>query len=116
MADGFLYAAGIGAMFVAMIHGWLGATKVVGPAQTPHPSSKRILHALMFLSAVYWFVAGLALFLTPSRFEDPVRTGVVYVCAAMLFSGALGNIWGMRGKHFGGYLLLVISALAMAGA
>ena len=115
MQDMFLYTAGVGAMMIAVIHGWLGATKIIADIQTGRRSSKRILQALTFLSAVYWFAAGLALVLTPSQFEGPVRVGVVLTCAAMLLTGALGNIWGMRGTHFGGYLLLAVVVLTLAG-
>ena len=116
MADIFLYISGGLAMCVAIIHGWLGAVKVVGPATTPRPSSKRILHAIMFLSAVYWFVAGAIILAAPHFMSGEVRRWVVYGCAAMLLSGAFGNLWGMRGKHFGGYALLIIAALGFAGA
>ncbi|MEP3889840.1 MAG: hypothetical protein ABJN69_05185 [Hellea sp.] len=116
MADIFLYISGGLAMCVAIVHGWLGATKVVGPAATPHPSSKRILHAIMFLSAIYWFVAGGVIMTAPHVLSGEVRRWAVYACAAMLLLGALGNLWGMRGKHFGGYALLVIAVLGFAGA
>lgn len=116
MADMFLYVSGGLAMCVAIIHGWLGATKVVGPSTTSHPSSKRILHAIMFLSAVYWFVAGAVIASAPHVLTGDVRTWTVYACSAMLMTGALGNLWGMRGRHFGGYALLVIAALGFLGA
>ena len=116
MQDIFLYTAGGLTIAIAIIHGYLGATKVVGPSTAPNPGAKRILHAIMFLSAVYWFVGGVMLIATPLLFERETRTWVVYVIAAMLVSGALGNMWGMRAKHFGGYLLLIVSGLAVAGA
>jgi hypothetical protein len=116
MQDILLYIAGAGGMIVAVVHGLIGARKVVGPTKAPSASAKRILHAIMFLSAVYWFVAGAVLASAPHLFTGEVRKWTVYVCAAMLLSGALGNMWGTRGRHFGGYLLLVISILAFLGA
>lgn len=107
--------AGGGAMAVAIVHVMIGQ-KIITPLDVPRESSKRILHALMFLSGVYWFVAGGVLALTPTFLSGEVRQWTVYACAAMLLSGALGNMWGTRGKHFGGYLLLVISGFALAGA
>lgn len=114
IADLALYLAGALTLLVSLAHGWLGATKIVGPAQAA-PSAKRILHAIMFLSAVYWFAAGLLLLATPSQFTGDVRCWVVIGCVLMLGGGGIGNVWAMRGRHFGGYALLVICAVALLG-
>lgn len=116
MANIFLYVAGTLTIAIAIVHGYIGATKVVGPSTAPTPAAKRILHAIMFLSALYWFIGGAVLVATPFLFEGETRTWVVYVVAAMLVTGALGNMWGTRAKHFGGYFLLIVSGLALAGA
>lgn len=114
IADLAIYLAGALTLLVALAHGWLGATKIVGPAQAA-PSAKRILHAIMFLSAVYWFAAGLLLLATPTQFAGHVRFWVVIGCVLMLGGGGIGNVWAMRGRHFGGYALLAISGLALFG-
>ncbi len=116
MPDIFLYIAGTLAMLVAVVHGYIGGVKVVQPSTAPSAAAKRILHAIMFLSAVYWFIAGAVLVAAPHLFEGETRRWVVYACAAMLGSGALANMWGTRAKHFGGYALLLITGLALAGA
>ncbi len=116
MADYFLYSAGGLTALIAIIHGYLGATAVVGPSTAPSRDAKRILHAIMFLSAVYWFIGGVVLIAAPHLFEGEVRKWVVYTVTAMLLTGAFGNMWGTRGRHFGGYFLLLVSALAFAGA
>ena len=115
MADFFLYGAGGLTVLIAIVHGYLGATDVVGPSTTPSPQAKRILHAIMFLSAVYWFIAGAILMAAPHLFEGEVRKWVVWTAVAMLLTGAFGNMWATRAKHFGGYFLLIVSALAFAG-
>ncbi|MEM7460704.1 MAG: hypothetical protein AAF331_14660 [Pseudomonadota bacterium] len=116
MADISLYLAGGLTMLIAIAHGLIGATKVVGPSTAPSADAKRIMHAIMFLSAVYWFIGGAVLVAAPFLFEGETRTWVIYVVAAMLVTGALGNMWGTRAKHFGGYFLLVVSGLAFMGA
>jgi len=116
VADIFLYTAGGFTVFIAIVHGYLGATAVVGPSNAPSVQAKRILHAIMFLSAIYWLIGGLVLIAAPHLFEGEVRKWVVWTVAAMLLTGALGNIWGTRAKHFGGYFLLVVTGLALAGA
>ena len=116
MPDISLYLAGGLTMAIAIVHGLIGAAKVVGPSTAPTASAKRILHAIMFLSAVYWFVGGAVLAVTPHLFTGETRTWIVYVIAAMLVAGALGNMWATRAKHFGGYFLLLVSGLAWVGA
>lgn len=116
MADILLYVAGGLTLAISVVHGYLGAAKVVGPSQAPNAEAKRILHAIMFLSAVYWFIGGAVLIAAPFLFEGETRRWVVYAVAAMLTSGALGNMWGTRARHFGGYFLLVVTGLAIAGA
>ena len=116
MNDILLYLAGSLTVSIASFHGYLGATKVVSPTTAPSSSAKRILHAIMFLSAVYWFVGGVLLMVAPALFEGEIRKWVVYGVAAMLTTGAFGNMWGTRGKHFGGYFLLLGSGLAVFGA
>jgi hypothetical protein len=116
MADILLYTAGGLTLLIAVAHGYIGATRVVAPSKAPTPEAKRILHAIMFLSAVYWFIGGAVLIAAPHLFEGDVRKWVVYVVAAMLLSGALGNMWGTKGRHFGGYFLLLVTGMAVAGA
>ena len=116
MSNIFLYLAGGFSVFIAIVHGYLGATSVVGPSTAPSVQAKRILHAIMFLSAVYWFIGGLVLIAAPHLFEGETRKWVVFTVAAMLLTGALGNMWGTRAKHFGGYFLLFVTGLAIAGA
>ena len=116
MTNIFLYVAGTFTILISAAHGVLGATQVVGPSTAPSNAAKRILHAIMFLSAVYWCVGGAVLLAAPHLFEGDVRRWVVYIVAAMLLTGALGNMWATRAKHFGGYFLLVVTGLAIAGA
>lgn len=116
MSNILLYTAGTLTILISIIHGYLGGAKVVQPSTAPTPEAKRILHAIMFLSAVYWFVGGVVLIAAPHLFEGDVRRWTVYAIAAMLASGAIGNIWSTRAKHFGGYFLLVVTGLTIAGA
>ena len=116
MADILLYLAGGLTVLIAVAHGYLGATAVVGPSTAPSVQAKRILHAIMFLSAVYWLIGGLTLIAAPHLFEGETRKWVVWTVAAMLLTGALGNMWGTRARHFGGFFLLLVTGLAVAGA
>ncbi|MEM7706423.1 MAG: hypothetical protein AAF358_12760 [Pseudomonadota bacterium] len=75
-----------------------------------------MLQAVMLISAVYWFAAGVLLLLTPSGFLDADRLLVAYAVAFIYVIGSLGNLWATRGRHFGWALLAIAGALAVAGA
>jgi len=107
--------AGSLAIFIAVVHGWLGATKVVSPVNGITPPLKRILHAIFFLSAVYWAAAGLGLILLAGSADDPLRALVGWVALAIFLSGAAANAWATRGRHFGWMLLALTSGLTVAG-
>lgn len=116
MKDLMLFSAGGLGMVIAVVHGYLGETKVVRPVQGTTDSAKRVLQAIMFLSAVYWFIAGLVLAAAPVYFEDGLRAVIAYIVAAVFASGALGNFWATRGTHFGWALLAAACLLAIFGA
>ena len=74
MKDGFLVIAGCLGMGIAILHGYLGETKVVRPIQGSSPSAKRIMQAIFFLSAVYWFAGGVILVVSPFLLEPASGT------------------------------------------
>lgn len=113
--DLFLYAAGTLGAAVSIIHGYLGEHKVIQPIETPTAAGKRILSAVMFLSAVYWGVASLLLLFVPTHVPEAARVAVVLGVAALYASGSFANLWATRGKHFGWVLLAVAALLALAG-
>ncbi|MEM9622157.1 MAG: hypothetical protein AAF993_10940 [Pseudomonadota bacterium] len=116
MNEVMLTTAGVLGMLIALVHGYLGETQVVRHAQAATESGQRVLHAIMFLSAVYWFVGGLVLALAPAYLDAGTTSVVAYTVAAIFAGGALGNLWATRGKHFGWLLLAAATGLAVAGA
>lgn len=116
MQDMMLYGAGGLGVGISIIHGYLGETKVVRTARLPSPQGKRILQALMFLSAVYWFAAGVLLLLAPTLISGSAKPFVIYGAAFLYLSGSIGNLWATRGRHFGWVLLAIAALLALAGA
>ncbi|MGI9410878.1 MAG: hypothetical protein ACR2OV_12445 [Hyphomicrobiaceae bacterium] len=108
--------AGVLGMSIALAHGWLGETKVVCLVQGVSHSHKRVLQAVMFLSAVYWFVGGAVLAASPLYLTASGQRSSAIVVGAMYLTGALGNAWATRGHHFGWMLLLIAVVLALYGA
>ncbi|MGI9422902.1 MAG: hypothetical protein ACR2PA_06890, partial [Hyphomicrobiaceae bacterium] len=116
MSSVSIVIAGCLGMCIAVIHGYLGETKVVRPAQGIPVTSKRVLHAVMFLSAIYWFVGG-ALLATGPLFLTASEQGLAaLIVGTMFLTGAVGNFWATKGRHFGWILLTCALVLAWSGA
>jgi hypothetical protein len=111
MNDALGVAAGGLGMLCAVIHGYLGETKVVRPVKDIPKSSKRVLQAIMFLSAVYWFAAGAAAAAGPFLTAHD-RWLALFIAGAIYSSSAAANFWATRGRHFGWTLLSIAAALA----
>lgn len=116
MSTLFLVTAGTLGLFISVIHGYLGETRVVGALQEAPVSAKRILQAIMFLSAVYWFLGAALLVAAPYLLAPESRVVVGGGVGALFLSGAIGNFWATRGRHFGWMLLAIATLLAWLGA
>ncbi|MEM1277314.1 MAG: hypothetical protein AAGH74_12365 [Pseudomonadota bacterium] len=116
MQDLSLYCAGLLGVMISIIHGYLGEMLVVRPAQTSTIQAKRVLQAIMFLSALYWFAASVILLITPVLLPQEYRAIIVYGVALIFVSGSIGNLWATQGGHFGWVLLAIAASLAIAGA
>ncbi|MEO1731728.1 MAG: hypothetical protein AAFR64_13465 [Pseudomonadota bacterium] len=116
MHNGLLYAAGLLGVVISLIHGYLGEKLVVGPSKAPTLRAKRVMRAIMFLSALYWFAAGALLLATPDFLAPSQRALAVIVAAFLFATGSLSNLWATRGGHIGWALLAFATGLAVAGA
>ncbi len=115
MKDIFLVMAGCLGMVIAILHGYIGEMKVVRPIQGSPASAKRVLHALMFLSAVYWFVGGAILAAGPFYLDANARYVAAMMVGALYLSGAIANLWATRGRHFGWAMLAGTTILIWLG-
>ena len=117
MLEVALQIAGILGAAIAIVHAWLGDSRVVAPFRSGAPDPAfRVMRAIMALSGVYWLALGCALIAAP-YFASEVELRLLALVAAFAYgTGALGNAWAMRGRHFGAYLLLAPTALTIYGA
>ena len=115
MNDFLIIAAGCLGMLIAVVHGYLGASKVIDPIMEIHPSAKRILHGVFLLGALYWFIGGAMLVSAPFYLSSNARYIVILLVGLLYLSGAVVNLWATRGRHFGWVLLSIATALAWGG-
>jgi len=70
----------------------------------------------MFLSALYWFIAGAILAVSPFYLTETDRRLAAVLACTIYMTSAAANFWALRGRHFGWILLTVVAALAWLGA
>jgi hypothetical protein len=115
MRDVLLQIAGAAAIAVALIHGWLGETRIFARA-TIEPERLRTLIRLVWqASTVAWIGGGVLLIAAPRMASDPARHWIIVTMAMVFAFGAAGNAFATRGRHYGWLALSAVVALAVAG-
>lgn len=119
MRDAMLQVAGIGAITVALIHGWLGERRIFADAArgvTIEPAGLRTLLRLVWQTGtVAWIGGGVLLFAAPWMASEQARHWIVLTMVAVFGFAAFANAWAKRGRHFGWVMLSGVVALAIAG-
>lgn len=117
-----LAAAGVIGSTVAVIHGVLTQRLMVQPFERLALADGRIgapimrlVPLLLHMSTVAWFVGGLALVAAATWFGRDVRLATGLAVGGLYLYGALGNLWGTRGRHPGWMLLAVALVLIAFG-
>jgi hypothetical protein len=120
--DAALVAAGVIGSGVAVVHGITVQRLMVRPLKALSLADKRmpasvqsLVPGILHFSTFNWFVGGLALIAAAIWLEPDARfvTGVI-VGSSYLY-GALGNLWGTRGRHPGWMLYAVALVLIVFG-
>jgi len=115
MRDALLQIAGVAAIVVALIHGWLGEAKVL-PKATIQPERVRTLIRVVWQAGtVAWIGGGVLLIAAPWMASDPARHWIVATLALVFAFAAAGNAFATRGRHYGWLALGTVVALALAG-
>ena len=120
--DVALGMAGVIGSCVAVVHGILTQRLMVQPFQALSLADKRItapirrlVPLLLHFSTVSWFLGGFALIAAAIWFgHDAKLTTGLFVGSLYLF-GALGNLWGTRGRHPGWMLMAAALVLIAFG-
>lgn len=107
-----LAMAGLIGSFVAVVHGILTQRLMVRPIEaflladrrTSAPV-RRLVPLLLHFSTIVWFLGGLALIAAAISFDRDARLATSLFVGSTYLFGALGNLWGTRGRHPGWMLL-----------
>ena len=115
MRDLLLQCAGVGAVIVAFIHGFLGEAKVFPRVTIEPPRLRTLIRLVWQASTVAWIGCGVLLVLTPLMDSVLARHWIVITMAGVFGLSACANAWATRGRHFGWIALIVVVVMAVAG-
>jgi len=119
--DAALIAAGGIGCGVAVIHGLLTQRLMAAPferlagPQVPG-SVRRLTPMLLQFSTFNWFLGGLALIVAAFALDVEARIATAALVGSSYLYGALGNLWGTRGRHPGWALYAIALILIAYGA
>jgi hypothetical protein len=114
--------AGLIGSIVAVVHGILTQRLMVRPIEGFLLADRRIsapirrlVPLLLHFSTIVWLLGGLALIAAAIWFDQDARLAAgLFVGSTYLF-GALGNLWGTRGRHPGWMLMAAALILIVFG-
>jgi len=111
----WMFAVGLTCVAVAILHGYLGHAKLIGPTSFATPEAKGLVEAIWQFSTVAWVVSGVIIAASPWIFTAEQRMEYVAMACLPLAYGACANAVITRGRHFGWKLLTMIIAGAIGG-
>jgi hypothetical protein len=118
-----LAMAGIIGAGVAIVHGILVQRYMVKPFEEFALANKgiagwtrRLVPLLLHFSTIIWFLGGLALVAAANWFGQEARLATSLFVGGCYMFGAIGNLWGTRGRHPGWMLLAAALVLILLGA
>lgn len=119
-----LAMAGVIGIGTAVVHGILTQRLMVRPVEAFLGADqrfagpvRRLVPPLLQFSTFNWFVGGLALIAAALWFGPEARLMTGLLVGSSYLYGALGNLWGTRGRHPGWMLMaaaLILIVLSVA--
>ncbi len=120
--DAALAMAGVIGSCVAVVHGILTQRLMVRPFEEFSLADKRmtapirrLVPLLLHFSTISWFLGGLALIAAANWFGQDARLATGLFVGSLYLYGALGNLWGTRGRHPGWMLMAAALILIVFG-
>lgn len=120
--DAALALAGVIGSSVAVFHGVLTQRLMVRPVEALFVADRRIaapirrlVPLLLQFSTFNWLLGGLVLIAAALWFEHDGRLATGLLVGSSYLYGAVGNLWGTRGRHPGWMLMAVALVLIVLG-
>jgi hypothetical protein len=120
--DAALAMAGVIGSCVAVFHGVLTQRFMVRPVEALFIADRRIaapirrlVPLLLQFSTFNWLLGGLALIAAALWFGQGAKLATGLLVGSSYLFGAVGNLWGTRGRHPGWMLMAVALVLIVLG-
>ena len=120
--DAALAMAGVIGSCGAVVHGILTQRLMVGPFEELSLADKRIsapirrlVPLLLHFSTVSWMLGGFALIAAATWLGHDAKLATGLFVGSLYLYGALGNLWGTRGRHPGWMLMAAALVLIAFG-
>ena len=120
--DAALALAGVIGSSVAVFHGVLTQRLMVRPVEALFVADRRIaapirrlVPLLLQFSTFNWLLGGIVLIAAALWFEHDARLATGLLVGSSYLYGAVGNLWGTRGRHPGWMLMAVALVLILLG-
>jgi hypothetical protein len=120
--DAALALAGVIGSSVAVFHGVLTQRLMVRPVEALFVADRRIaapirrlVPLLLQFTTFNWLLGGLVLIAAALWFEHDARLATGLLVGSSYLYGAVGNLWGTRGRHPGWMLMAVALVLIVLG-
>lgn len=120
--DAALALAGVIGSSVAVFHGVLTQRLMVRPVEALFVADRRIaapirrlVPLLLQFSTFNWLLGGLVLIAAALWFEHDARLATGLLVGSSYLYGAVGNLWGTRGRHPGWMLMAIALVLIVLG-
>jgi len=114
--------AGVIGSGTAVVHGILTQRLMVRPIEALFLSDgrisapvRRLMPLLLQFSTFNWLLGGLVLIAAALWFEHDARLATGLLVGSSYLYGAVGNLWGTRGRHPGWMLMAVALVLIVLG-
>ena len=121
--DAALALAGVIGSSVAVFHGVLTQRLMVRPVEALFVADRRIaapirrlVPLLLQFSTFNWLLGGIVLIAAALWFEHDARLATGLLVGSSYLYGAVGNLWGTRGRHPGWMLMAAALVLIVLGA
>lgn len=110
--DYLLLPVGLACIAAAIVHGYLGHSRLIAPAQFPHRWARGFTAMIWQYSTVTWIMIGIFIAVSPWTLSASDRAWAVPVSCVPILYGVIGNAVVSHGRHFGWMIFAVIIALA----
>jgi hypothetical protein len=114
MRDISLQIAGGLAVVIALLHAYLGETRVFARIRIEPARTMRLLRLVWQAGAINWLTLGLLLIAAPGL--DAAARRLIIASSVVNFGFAsFANAWALRFRHFGWAALAIVVGFSLAG-